>query len=183
MEALGAVATIGTIVSGIKWCCRDFEDMRYAWRHGQKDLQDFSLKVQLFEKALSKVVELFESDPKHAKDIRKLGRHTWSRLEIFLKSYQELLPALKRSKRARARTRFKWFIEKKTADSLLCMLSHSEVSLNLWVSIDKVQSQDKLIKTLEEEIQRLKRRKESVHTLRGIVYVNILIYGLICLCY
>ena len=183
MEALGAAASIGTILSGLRRCYLEIQDMRYAWQHGPKDLQDFSLKVKLFEKAFKQVPVLIKSDPKHANDIGKLGYHIWSRLKTFLKRFQEFLPALDCSMSARTLTKIMWYFQKKTANSLLAMISRSEVSLNLWVSIDMVQSRDKRIKTLEDEIRKLELLEMSVPALRHEVYVKILLYGLVCLCY
>ena len=183
MEALGAAASIGTIVSGLRTCYLEIQDMRYAWVHGPKDLQDFSLKVKLFEKAFKEVPILIKSDPKHTNDIRKLGHHIWYRLETFLRRFQELLPALDYSRSARAQTKIMWYFQKKTANSLLATISRSEVSLNLWVTIDMVQSRDKRIKTLEEVIRKLELEKMLVSALRNEMYVKILLHGLICLCH
>ena len=183
MEALGTVASIGTILSGLKGCYLEIQNMRYAWRHGPKDLQDFSLKVKLFKKAFKKVRKLTTSDPKYATDIRKLGHYIWIRLKAFLKRFQDLLPVLDCSKNARTLTKFLWYFRKKTADSLLGTISRGEVSLSLCVSIDMVQSRDKRIKILEEEIRRLELLRMLVPALRDEVYVKILLYGLICLCY
>ena len=183
MEALGAAVSLGTILSGLKRCYLEIQDMRYAWQHGPKDLQDFSLKVKLFKKALKKVRKLSKSDPKHAKDIQKLGHHIWIGLKTFLKRFQELLPALDCSKRARYLTKLKWYFQRKTADSLLGSMSRGEVSLSLWVCIYTVKSRDKRIKTLEAEIRRLELQQMSVPALRDEVYVIILLDGLTCLCY
>ena len=50
MEALGAVASISTMLSGLKTCYREVRRLRYAWQHGPRDLKDFSFKVELFER-------------------------------------------------------------------------------------------------------------------------------------
>ena len=123
------------------------------------------------------------SDPRHANDIEKLGHHVLHRLDDFLKRFQEFLPELDYSWSARFHTKIRWYSQKKTANSLLATISCSEVSLNLWVTIEIVRSKDKSIKALQDIIQKLELEKEMVSSLSNEMYVKIQLHEVIWFCH